>query len=931
MPTCPACKNFTAEGTRFCPTCGQPVDPDATTIGASRPADLSRAKSREAGRHEGTAEAGRHEGTAVVQGFSPAGSHYTAGTLLAQRYRIVGLLGKGGMGEVYRADDLTLGQPVALKFIPRELGNDAARLAHFLDEVRAARQVSHANVCRVYDVSDTQDPTGGPGALRRFLTMEYVDGEDLSTSLRRIGRFPADKALEIARQLCAGLAAVHERGLLHRDLKPANVMLDGRGRVRLTDFGLAGEVRHADGAGGREVAGTPAYMAPELLRGGPATVHSDLYALGLVLYEVFTGKRAFEAASIVELREKQERSQPASLSSSAGELDPAIEEVIFRCLDANPERRPGSAIAVAAALPGGDPLAAALAAGETPSPAMVAAAGENQGLAIRPAVAWLVSCLVLLAAAVGFVAHDGFSRHVPFDYPPDVLANKAEEMLETFGYPERPVDRAFGFTWHSEYALYVDRVRRVADRWRPMQQGHEPGVLFWYRASDQDLVPRVFVGFSLGGGRVTPSDPPPMRVGDRRLWLDTTGRLTRYEAVPPQVEETPPATPPAPDWDRLFAAAGLERSRFVEAAPTWVPLAMADARAAWTGTRATAPETPLRLEAAAWRGRPVFFRVIGPWTRPERQEAAAGGTGAGIANAAVFVIVFVLAGVCAWLARRNMLQGRADRRGASRLALAVGALILLAWFLSADHVASTAEATLLIMGLAGALFSAGMAWILYVAFEPSVRRRWPHTVITWNRLLAGRVRDGLFGRDLLIGTTVGVGLGVLFFVQLAVARLVGPWAPEPVTPNFDPLLGTRLVAYAFVALLHSSIVGSLQIFSLIFVLVVALRRGWVAAAVFLAITVLQSLTGGTDPWLTLTIRISITAVMVFVLLRYGLVTFAVANFVLSTLGGGFPLSADLGRWYTGPSFVVWAGLAAVAVVGFRLAVGKQRLLAASDL
>jgi serine/threonine-protein kinase len=720
--------------------------------------------------------------------------------------------------------------------------------------------------------------------------------------------------------------------LLHRDLKPANVMLDGRGRVRLTDFGLASEARAqaAPGAGRREVAGTPAYMAPELLRGQPATVRSDLYALGLVLYEVFTGKRAFEAATIVELREKQERSQPASLSSSAGQLDPAIEEVIFRCLAPNPASRPASAIGVAAALPGGDPLAAALAAGETPSPAMVAAAGEDQGLALRPALVWLVSCLVLLGTAIGFVAQDGFSRHVPLEYPPDVLANKADEMLIAFGYPDRPADRGFGYTWHNEYSLYIDRMRRVADRWRPMRQGFEPGVLFWYRASDQALVPRIFLGFSLGGGRVTPSDPPPMRVGDRRLWLDTLGRLTRYEAVPPQVEDAPPATVPVPDWTVLFTAAGLDRARFTEATPTWVPLAMADARAAWTGTRAETPDTPLRLEAAAWRGRPVFFRVIGPWTRPERQEPAAGGAGADIATTAGFVIVFALVGICAWLARRNLEQGRADRRGAGRLALGVGLLILLGWFLGADHVASIGEVSLLIMGIAGAMFTAGMAWLLYVAFEPFVRRRWPHTIITWNRLLAGRVRDGLFGRDLLIGTTAGVGLGVLFFVQLAVARLVGPWAPEPVTPNFDALLGARFVAYSFVALLHSSIVGSLQVFSMIFVLVVTLRRGWAAALVLLGLTILQSLTGGTDPWLTMIIRVSITAVMVFVLLRYGLVTFAVANIVLSTLGGGFPLSVDVGRWYAGPSLVVWAGLVAMAFVGFRLAVGKQRLLASAE-
>ena len=126
------------------------------------------------------------------------------------------------MGEVYRADDLKLGQPVALKFLPGDVDRDPARLTQLHTEVRMARQVSHPNVCRVYDIGEVEGHT--------FLSMEYVDGEDLASLLRRIGRFPQDRALEIARQICAGLAAAHERGVVHRDFKPANVMIDGSGQ-----------------------------------------------------------------------------------------------------------------------------------------------------------------------------------------------------------------------------------------------------------------------------------------------------------------------------------------------------------------------------------------------------------------------------------------------------------------------------------------------------------------------------------------------------------------------------------------------------------------------------------------------------------------------------------------------------------------------------
>jgi len=182
-------------------------------------------------------------------GFAP-------GTVVADRYRVVSLLGRGGMGEVYGADDLKLGQRVALKFLPSDRGKSSSWREQFYAEVRMARQVSHPNVCRVYDVGESDG--------RHFLSMEFVDGEDLASLLRRIGRLPDDKAIEIAQQLCSGLAAAHRSGVLHRDLKPSNVMIDGKGRARITDFGLAIAASEADQS---KPAGTPGYLAPELFNG----------------------------------------------------------------------------------------------------------------------------------------------------------------------------------------------------------------------------------------------------------------------------------------------------------------------------------------------------------------------------------------------------------------------------------------------------------------------------------------------------------------------------------------------------------------------------------------------------------------------------------------------------------------------------------------
>src|SRR5689334_1944 len=360
MLTCPGCSSEIPANSRFCLSCGEPV---AVAVGALPTSAATLAMAKASSRLSSSSAPDFDE------------RRFLPGAMLAERYRILGCLGKGVMGEVYRASDLRLGQTVALKFLPETMAQDPATLARFYNEVRIARQVTHPNVCRVFDIGDVD---GQP-----FLSMQYVDGENLASLLLRIGRLPSDKAVEFTRRLCAGLAAAHSQGVLHRDLKPANIMIDGRGQVLITDFGLAGLVEEIGGSDIRS--GTPAYMSPEQLAGKEVTVKSDIYALGLVVYEMFTGRRAFEAATLAELIRLREESRPPEISSVVREIDPAIERVILRCLDPDPLNRPASALAVSAALPGGDPLAAALAAGETPSPEMVAAAGSQEG--VRPFVA----------------------------------------------------------------------------------------------------------------------------------------------------------------------------------------------------------------------------------------------------------------------------------------------------------------------------------------------------------------------------------------------------------------------------------------------------------------------------------------------------------------------------------------------------------------
>jgi len=263
-----------------------------------------------------------------------------AGTVVANRYRIVALLGRGGMGDVYRADDLTERQTVALKFLPASLAQNPKWRARFQREASLGRRITHANICRIHDIGESD------GDL--FISMEFIDGPTLASVFKQTQRLPLDRALPIARQICAGLAAAHAEGVLHRDLKPSNIMLDDKGNVRITDFGVAGLV---DSAQGRDVrAGTPAYMSPEQIKGENVSTRSDLYSLGLVLFQLLTGQPAFHAESVADYGRMHLYERPPAPSSVARNVDPAAAQIILQCLEKNPSDRPESAEAVAAGL-----------------------------------------------------------------------------------------------------------------------------------------------------------------------------------------------------------------------------------------------------------------------------------------------------------------------------------------------------------------------------------------------------------------------------------------------------------------------------------------------------------------------------------------------------------------------------------------------------
>ena len=899
MFACPTCATPVAGSEPACPGCGSDLDiAESPTGTAPQPASLR------------TPSSGEKPRTPSNGGGLLSGERFVPGTVLAGRYRIVGLLGRGGMGEVYRADDLRLEQPVALKFLPHGLDADGERLARFYREVRVARQVSHAAVCRVYDVAEADG--------HFFISMELVDGENLASLLRRIGRLPPDKALEIARQLCAGLAAAHEKGVLHRDLKPANVMLDGQGNVRITDFGLAGlaeSLRHDDVR-----SGTPCYMAPEQLLGREVTVRSDIYSLGLVLYELYTGRRAFEGKSLAEYTRKHRDERPIEPSALVAGLDPAVERAILSCLEKEPRRRPSSPHVVAAMLTGSDPLEAALAAGETPSPEIVAAAGETHGL--RPKVAWCLLGLTLLGLAFVPVTGSSFRllEMVPAGKAPAALEDRARDFVRRVAPDAPPVDDAWGLGAEWGYTGYVASKDASLGRWGDLADGSPPVLQFWYRQSPRPLVSMQ------PSGKVYWMKPGLDVTGMTGATYDMEGRLLRFYAVPPQLEPEPKGPVPAPDWSGLFSEARLDPASFRAVAPRWTPVFYVDTRAAWEGSWPGRPDVSVRIEAASHRGRAAWFEIVWPWTRPERMESQSWPTAKLMYRALFLAVVLVLVGAAGFMARRNLMLGRGDRRGAFRVSLLLCGVGLVSWALGAHNVADwNAQIGLVTRGAGGVVLEAGFVWLVYLAVEPYARRLRPWTLVSWTRFLGGGFSDPVVGRDALVGLAWAVLVFFLTPLRYVLPPLVGQAPPEPLFGYLDSLQGPGTLVSVTLAAASESVVYALGVL-LLFVLVRSLlRRDGLAALALAAIMLLPTAVGAAEgAWFAVPAAVVWTLSWVLLLLRFGLLAASVGLFVYELLYV-FPITTDLQSWKAGPTLLALLLLALLAVTAFRNAVGGTGL------
>ncbi len=325
---------------------------------------------------------------------SRSGDDTPMATLVAERYELLGLVGRGGMGAVYRARDRVLDETVALKMLRRELLGSADAIARFVQEVKLARKVTHPSVARTFDI--------GEHGADRFLTMEWIDGESLGSRIEREGRLPRTEALRIALGICDGVEAAHAAAIVHRDLKPDNVMLARDGRVVVTDFGIA---RPATGTSRTEgIVGTPAYMAPEQIEGGKLDARTDVYAIGEILYEMLTGERAWSGDNPFVVVLAKMRDAPPD-PRTKGDASPELAEITRRCM----ERAPGDRYADVRAVR--DALRDVARAPQPSSPAPLRPAPRD----VRPALSLAVRPF----------------RSGTADDPDDLARGLAEDVLDT--------------------------------------------------------------------------------------------------------------------------------------------------------------------------------------------------------------------------------------------------------------------------------------------------------------------------------------------------------------------------------------------------------------------------------------------------------------------------------------------------------------------
>jgi serine/threonine-protein kinase len=510
-------------------------------------------------------------------------------------------------------------------------------------------------------------------------------------------------------------------------------------------------------------------------------------------------------------------------------------------------------------------------------------------------------------------------RQVSLDTPPQVLTAKAREVIRVAGYEDAPADSLSTFLENASYIRHLRDLEPTPGRWDVLGNGQPSAVRFGYRESPLLLARN---DGSIGDWL---QDPPPTYPGMVQVALDTEGRLLSFSAVPPRKEDADEPAAGEPDWAPLFAAAGFDPQAFTPVDPVWLPTGYADRRVAWTGVYPEAPDVSIRVEAASYRERPVAFHVIEPWVRGIGKAAHEQGFWdrvADVVSVSWFAVVLVGAG---FVALRNIRLGRGDRKTALRFALYLGAMRML-WLLGAHHVPSSAELDVFTAHLAWSLYRFGLAYVFYLALEPYARKLWPHMLVSWVRLMGGRFRDPLVGRDLLVGALYGTGAALITSVMVWIPEVLGirGYGFDTDVWPWESLRGLRHSVAAIAGVHTQSLLFTFMGIMMFLVLRLLLRKTWIAVVVFTVLAMLLFNPGTGHPVLYVIGVLTGMLLFWFVLFRFGLLPIVLGRTVCDLLLL-LPLTFDLTIWYGYVTLLTLFVTVGVAAWGFWIALAGRPL------
>lgn len=445
-------------------------------------------------------------------------------------------------------------------------------------------------------------------------------------------------------------------------------------------------------------------------------------------------------------------------------------------------------------------------------------------------------------------------------------------------------------------------------------------IYFWHRSSPRHLEPWYDVSVLL-------DDPPNDVAGMTKVILDVRGRLLEFQAVPPQVKDKTAQTSEV-DWATLFTETGLDIRNYHQTESNWTPPFFADANLSWEGKHVDHAEIPVRIEAAAYQGKPIYFQLVAPWDKPLRQEETALGARRRAAAAIIILVLLSVIVAAVFLARRNLRQGRSDTKGAFKISIFVFLMGLAGNLLIADHIPDfTKEIPLLFKMAAYSLLGAVTIGLIYLALEPYVRRRWPSLIISWNRLLVGDWRDPLVGRDILVGGMFGLGHTAVIYVTTLLPIWTGGRPVPNSGLNVSYLEGVRYVWASFLMTLPSAVFAPFFFLLLLILLVTIFRKQWLATTVFwiLLFSVLVLAFGRGSHWADLLGNALIATITVISIARFGLLAM-ISRAVFFELSFHNAITADFSSWYFGNTVFAAVVLFGLAIYGFYTSLAGQRLL-----